>query len=898
MLKVSKRESGLMRVGLTIPGLRHTTFGLAISFTLLMVLVGCGATANKTPTPPSVAVSITTPATSQTVPMNGTLAITATVTNTTNTAITWAVNGVTNGNSTYGTITGSGLTVTYNAPAAVPAKATFNITATSQADTTKAASTSVTISAGVAVSMTAPTGPQNLAVNTTLGFTVSVTGSSNTGVTWTVNGVANGNSTYGTITGTGLTVTYNAPAAVPSTATFNVTATSVADTSKSASVGVTIVAGVAISIVTPSGPQNLAVSSSLGFTAAVTGTTNTGITWTVNGITNGNATYGTISGSGAAVVYDAPAAVPSPATFKVAATSVADTSKSASVSVTIVAGVVVAILAPSSPQNVEVNSTLGFTASVTGTTSTGVTWTVNGVTNGNSTYGTIAGSGLTVTYDAPAAVPSPATFEITATSVEDSSKSASVNVTITPVSTTCGSGNESILKGQYAFSLSGFNSSGYMAALGSFTADGSGHITAGVVDGNGAALGVKSSSITASGSSYSVGSDHRGCATIVTPFYTFATRFALEPPLSGVATEGSVEEWESGSTPYIASGQILKQTVPSAMSNGTYVYRQTGVFGSTNQYRTGVVGTKTASNGNITAGEYDSNVQGVHKSYSGITGTYTAPDPTTGRYTTATSLLGITNHRAGYLLSSAQFMELTTDALAAETSILIGKAQLQSGLLTLSGKLVYYATGLETAEVGLVTVTNSTSCTANVYEDVQGSWETPQPVTPACTYAIDSYGRVTTSGATCTTYLTTYSTMSPPVFYLTGPNAGVMLGTEPAVLVGQLETQSGTSITAGTYYFGTQETVNLGVETEVGMAALTSTGGVSVASDNTSTSSPQQSGQTVSDTLTVNADGTFSESDHPGIVTGMVISGNSLVKVDNQGQTYPTIIVIKMIPIG
>jgi hypothetical protein len=125
-----------------------------------------------------------------------------------------------------------------------------------------------------------------------------------------------------------------------------------------------------------------------------------------------------------------------------------------------------------------------------------------------------------------------------------------------------------------------------------------------------------------------------------------------------------------------------------------------------------------------------------------------------------------------------------------------------------------------------------------------------------------------------------------------------MLGTEPAVLVGQLETQSGTSITAGTYYFGTQETVNLGVETEVGMAALTSTGGVSVASDNTSTSSPQQSGQTVSDTLTVNADGTFSESDHPGIVTGMVISGNSLVKVDNQGQTYPTIIVIKMIPIG
>ena len=107
---------------------------------------------NDATTTPAVAVSITTPTSAQTVPVNGTLAITAAVANTTNTAVTWTVNGVTNGNSTYGTITGTGLTVTYNAPAAVPATATFNITATSQADTTKSASVSVTISAVVVVS--------------------------------------------------------------------------------------------------------------------------------------------------------------------------------------------------------------------------------------------------------------------------------------------------------------------------------------------------------------------------------------------------------------------------------------------------------------------------------------------------------------------------------------------------------------------------------------------------------------------------------------------------------------------------------------------------------------------------------------------------------------------------
>ena len=237
----SKRKSGLMGVGSMIPGLRRTACVLGISLCLLMALVGCGGgggTANTTP--PAVAVSITTPASAQTVPVNGTLAITAAVANTTNTAVTWTVNGVTNGNSTYGTIAGSGLSVTYTAPPTMPGTATFNITATSQADTTKSASVSVTISAGVVVSMTTPTGPQNLVVSSTLGFTASVTGTSNTGVTWTVNGITNGNATYGTISGSGLSVTYDAPAAVPSPATFNVTATSVADNTKSASVSVTI----------------------------------------------------------------------------------------------------------------------------------------------------------------------------------------------------------------------------------------------------------------------------------------------------------------------------------------------------------------------------------------------------------------------------------------------------------------------------------------------------------------------------------------------------------------------------------------------------------------------------------------------------------------------------------
>jgi hypothetical protein len=77
-----------------------------------------------------------------------------------------------------------------------------------------------------------------------------------------------------------------------------------------------------------------------------------------------------------------------------------------------------------------------------------------------------------------------------------------LSVIVNAASGACGSGNESVLKGQYAFSLSGFNSSGYMAALGSFSANGTGGITAGTVDSNGIPLGVQTGSITASASSY------------------------------------------------------------------------------------------------------------------------------------------------------------------------------------------------------------------------------------------------------------------------------------------------------------------------------------------------------------------------------------------------------------
>lgn len=61
------------------------------------------------------------------------------------------------------------------------------------------------------------------------------------------------------------------------------------------------------------------------YSAAVTGTSNTAVTWSAGSVQGGNATVGTISSSG---LYTAPAAVPNPSSITILAASVADSTKS------------------------------------------------------------------------------------------------------------------------------------------------------------------------------------------------------------------------------------------------------------------------------------------------------------------------------------------------------------------------------------------------------------------------------------------------------------------------------------------------------------------------------------------------------------------------------------------
>ncbi len=106
-----------------------------------------------------------------------------------------------------------------------------------------------------------------VAVNGTQPFTANVTGTSDTAVTWTVNGVNGGNATVGTVTTLGL---YSAPALVPIPPTVTVTATSQANTNASASASVRVIGTTTAPTVTTSSPASLVTSNS----ATLPGTVN------------------------------------------------------------------------------------------------------------------------------------------------------------------------------------------------------------------------------------------------------------------------------------------------------------------------------------------------------------------------------------------------------------------------------------------------------------------------------------------------------------------------------------------------------------------------------------------------------------------------------------------------
>jgi hypothetical protein len=947
---------------------------LALLFAILGLMCGCGGGGGGgTPTPPTISVSLA-PAGQTTIDQGQTVNFTATVANDSGSkGVTWSVSGTGCTGDACGTLTNTTTTAaTYNAPASVSSDLTVSVKATSVADTTKSASSTVVVKPAPSItttslpdgtvdtaysatlqasggagtltwSITAGTLPGVLFLNSSTGaifgtpispatstFTVQVTDSGSpplsaqkqlsitinpAALTVTTTSLSNGvvgtaysatlqssggtgaitwSVTVGTLpVGLSLNASTGVIAGTPTaaaTSTFTVTATdSATPTPQTATKSLSITVNPALAVTTTSLADGM-VGTAYSQTLAASGGTSP-YTWSVTVGTlpaglNLNASTGAISGTPTAA---------GTSTFTVTATdSTTPTHQTASKQLSITISAAALSIATASLPDGTVDTAYSQTLAASGGTPP-YTWSV--------TVGTLP-AGLTLNTSTGAISGTPtaegtSTFTVTATdSTTPTHQTASrqLSITIAPAEA-CGSGSESALNGQYAFTLSGGNADYFLVVAGSFTADGAGGITAGEADSNGA-LGVQHANLNTSGSSYSVGSDHRGCATIATSFGTFTTRFALDA--GAPATKGRIIEWETGSSAYIATGQIRKQdsTSFSAGLSGNYAFNGYGL--DPNTYRIGVVGVLSASGGSFSNGEEDVNDGGIPAHFTGMNGSYSSINAN-GRGTTTVVIPSIpyTSHMAVYVVSGSEIAYVITDD-PATNAVVSGEMRKQTGRpysnASLSGKSVFYGTGASGASeaetyMGISDANGLNSVGITLYDNSSGTWMTPNPQTFTCNYSVAANGRTTLSGGTGDTCT------GAPVFYLRDTNTAFLLGTGSSITdVGGLEPQAAgpfnNASLSGNYFMGTGTVVSQSVEVGVGSVTLDGAGNVSGTSDYTWTGG-QDANSSFTDTYTVNADGTFTVGSMAPTIIGIVISGNKLVLIDASDSPDPSLLMIQ-----
>ena len=409
---------------------------------------GCGSiTGSVTPNPPSpppAAIVVTVSVTSPSVLLGNSVTFTATVTNTTNTSVSWSVNGVAGGSSAVGTITSSGV---YTAPVDLPSPAVVQVTATSQANASISGSANETITSDISLALTPNPASVELGAAQAFHSAITSAGHPDPTIRWSING-ASCPAACGTVDASG---NYTAPQILPSPASVTLTAQSAADPSKQVSAAITITSTFTLTL---AAPANVSVSETATLIATLTPVPGSNpddvLAWALSGTGCSGSACGTLSvittqsvgGSPIAdsAVYTAPSAAPAPNTVTVTVTPQADPTKKAQATFAIQQGVVVSI-SPSTA-TLAANHRVTLTAQVSGSTNTGVTWNVNGVPGGNTTLGQIcvvasnpcqpvaSATAGQVDFIAPGAIPSPNPVSATAVSAADSTRSGSAQITV------------------------------------------------------------------------------------------------------------------------------------------------------------------------------------------------------------------------------------------------------------------------------------------------------------------------------------------------------------------------------------------------------------------------------------------------------------------------------------
>ncbi len=316
----------------------HRLRNVLLVTSLLAVLGVLVAIAYKHYHRPNVPLSVALSPTSGSLTESKTLQFEASVNGSSNQAVQWSINPA------LGTVSPDGL---YTAPSSIPVEQTVTVTATCKADPTNSSSATVTLKptlTELSVGVRPPT--VSLGASRAQRFEVTVSGSSNQAVRWSIIPEVGGISHDGV---------YTAPPSIPTPKTITVTATSEADPRKSASAVVALTPPVVVSPPktlaggpdrTPPGdatvppkppPPEVSVSMSppsvsLGasraqkFEAIVSGSFNHTVRW------SRSPAIGNVAQDG---VYTAPSQILAPQTVTVTAASEAQPSKFASAAITL-----------------------------------------------------------------------------------------------------------------------------------------------------------------------------------------------------------------------------------------------------------------------------------------------------------------------------------------------------------------------------------------------------------------------------------------------------------------------------------------------------------------------------------------------------------------------------------
>ena len=424
--------------------------------------------------------------------------------------------------------------------------------------------------------------------------------------------------------------------------------------------------------------------------------------------------------------------------------------------------------------------------------------------------------------------------------------------------------NDSELKGTYAFRLGGFangNAAGSVYGadfVGSFTADGNGNITAGLMDanqseGSGGTTGFAETAFTGV---YSIGTDNRG--TVVFASANLTVSVAVGNVSGGVAQTMRLIEFDdtSASAPggIVGSGEAKLQATSAfslASIKGNFVFGFQGESPCTTCGAGGTtiipygpvsaVGVFTADgSGNITAGQEDA--AGVGTSYNDITltGSVTAPSTINGHGTITLTPAGTAypaapTHYAYYVVSSSEIYMMSTDSHAT-TTLLSGDVQLQQQAgfsnSSLSGTMVGYEESgnngdgssiypnQSQATLLLLNVTGSGQLT--LFQDKNSAGNITSGSQGTFTYSVEANGRMTinsTGGGTPIIYLVNnnqgFGTGQPS----SGNNTPGLLTLEP-----QVSGPFSNTTLSGSYFFGTLLPVVSSAATS-GMVTFSSGGG-------------------------------------------------------------------------